>query len=1223
MPITLNPAVPALGIFAPVLGPWFSVNAVQIPALAAGSRLEVPINAAGADWYAPAAGVFSLLVVQNNVIPPMLDTLQDSNGDFPFAQNRLIGYFRLLPEVEARIDELMGMLPPPTAAAATAQQVLPTPPTRPRVRSFAMEIPFAQPLTLAQVMGYFAPGEVQGNTPVERMNFLGLAPDAQGNPTNATLPMTSLRRPGGALVDRDRLLRNLPAQVNLWAFDRRGRAIDPGAVACWWSWLLNTGVGDDPATGAVDFQLLAPNIAANAYPQSPTNQPLVCQVAPQLTTHLVDPHEGLLGAPFIGGRLQDNANPVAANLITGNGNGPVLTFTAAPPAPPPPAAPNVLSLDNPPVDTAPRPRMALLPAGTYGNALTLWPGGALNGVPRDFARVAVVDEEAHLTGLSRRDSHTAPANPADRRNSAQNRPSTRILVARTANANGVLLANAQATADALLALPAQGATRWVLGVTDTAWGGTPAAIAAPVAGGTLPVALANAGNAPLGPSQYKVQALQGGGASSDDFQTVLVEFNFSANGLPPAPPLTNTWVRAWPTGFDANEGEHLRLTGGAARIDANGLAWLVMVLPKSWVAPQGLLGMDVQVTQIDAAGNVILRRRYQDLRFTRPGGIGGAAALAVAGNWVICETGVSGNGAALPAGSVPPGGHVVLLTGTPTLVDRTVLQAADWDANTLRNRIGAGADIVCLTEPAFEATPNRADITGRPMSRMPTANGDLTGGLGALLGGRLYQQPRASFTDMFNGLGAIATEGAEVLAASAPFSLLDRHEVAAYALPGGGASAVIGSAPPVPWALSPALQFHQTFPGVTAGLETHGTGVTLTGLPAVAVAEYVRERTAGMGFGQVQGLNPTEKLFVVQSELAVVAEASTALPAPAEGAAAGPVVAVLRTAARGLDGWTGVSPQLANTPSLYPFSQGELRLETWLNTQLPWGGGAGNLLRANAAGPIDSMTRALDRRVYTSAYGAREALYALQAAINRAQDFIYLETPGVDNLQIAADGENINLWQELITQMMARVGLRVLLCVPARLPYGTPRKFRDVRDHGLHDALQQVVNNGLASRFASFSPGVGADRALRIASTTVIVDEAFCLTGTTHLTRRGLSWDSSLAAAVFDERLTDGRPTDIVQLRNQLLADRLGMPLANVPADPTDLVRAVTRLTANGASPKLASTPIVRPKQTPTAEAINIWNPDGSVDGLTLTGVATAFAQAVALTGVDQMVVDG
>src|SRR5215472_5795306 len=578
MAITLSPTIADLGIMAPVVGPWFS-QAITLDALDPSKKLGLTVNfAAATDWYAPAAGTLGLYVTDGANPPAALDALQDSDGAWPFPNGHLLAFFRLLPEVEFRLHQLMGLVPDATSNPVGAPTTTIGQPTRPQVRSFAMLLPASVALTPVGVFPLFGgAGALPGSNDAENATALGLSLSGSQLVTGA-VPMTRLRRPGGVVADRDKLLQGLTGAVDLWAFDRRGRAIDPGAVAAWWSWLLNTGVGRPGA----DFQMLAPSIAAGDYLQS-NSLPVVAQVTYQRNLHLVDAHEGRLGAPFIGDRLQNSGTAVAANLIQLTGtNGATLAFSAlTPPASTPP-------VDNPQVDNAPRARVAVLPAGTYGTTASVWPGGAVHaGLARDFVRVGVVEEEAHLSGVVRRDSRQAVSTPSDRRQSAQNRPSTRINVNRTASATGVLLANGQLGADALLAVPnATTPSRLVLGLADKAWGGTPAA-AIPVAGAPgLPSTLADsgAGGAPA-QGQYRVRALTGGGAVAGAVQVVLVEVNLGAANA-------GAWVRVWPQGFDLASGLHFRLTGGAGRADGSGVAQLVMALAPGKVDPAGLMGMD-------------------------------------------------------------------------------------------------------------------------------------------------------------------------------------------------------------------------------------------------------------------------------------------------------------------------------------------------------------------------------------------------------------------------------------------------------------------------------------------------------------------------------------------------------------------------------------------------------------------------------------------------------
>src|SRR5205814_3372223 len=123
----------------------------------------------------------------------------------------------------------------------------------------------------------------------------------------------------------------------------------------------------------------------------------------------------------------------------------------------------------------------------------------------------------------------------------------------------------------------------------------------------------------------------------------------------------------------------------------------------------------------------------------------------------------------------------------------------------------------------------------------------------------------------------------------------------------------------------------------------------------------------------------------------------------------------------------------------------------------------------------------------------------------RAEDFIYIETPALDGLQAGmktGTDDPLDLWQTLIDRMQARQGLVVIICTPVRMLPGMPQKLAAVRDQAFLDAKNRLDQE----RVVVFSPSSGPGRSLRIASTTVIVDDAYVLTGTAHLWRRGLTF---------------------------------------------------------------------------------------------------------------------
>lgn len=253
MAITLNPAISDLGIMAPVLGPWFSDVSVNLPAIAPAQKLGLSVTLpAGTAWLPPATGLMSLYVSTPGNPPPALDALQDSDGQFPFPAGRIVAYFRLLPEVEARLHALIGLVPQASAAAITTLPTSIGTPSRPQIRSFALVLPAGTPLTPAGLYPFLGTlDSALGDTDEKKMAAFGLGLTG-GAISNGAVPMTWLRRPGGSGANQDKLLQGLSGAVDLWAFDRRGRAVDPGAVACWWSWLLNAAVGAGGSSDPLD-----------------------------------------------------------------------------------------------------------------------------------------------------------------------------------------------------------------------------------------------------------------------------------------------------------------------------------------------------------------------------------------------------------------------------------------------------------------------------------------------------------------------------------------------------------------------------------------------------------------------------------------------------------------------------------------------------------------------------------------------------------------------------------------------------------------------------------------------------------------------------------------------------------------------------------------------------------------------------------------------------------
>src|SRR5262249_840814 len=158
----------------------------------------------------------------------------------------------------------------------------------------------------------------------------------------------------------------------------------------------------------------------------------------------------------------------------------------------------------------------------------------------------------------------------------------------------------------------------------------------------------------------------------------------------------------------------------------------------------------------------------------------------------------------------------------------------------------------------------------------------------------------------------------------------------------------------------------------------------------------------------------------------------------------------------------------------------------------------------------------------------------------------YIETPAIDALTAASGG--IDLVNALTSRLSQRPGLAVILCLPEKFLPGQPKRLEAVRKAGVGAALKTLLAKAPGGAAPS-PPPAGSGRPLQLPSPTVIVAEAILVPGPAPLGRRGLTFDSSLAVALFDEATAAGRPAAVRTARRQLVGDRLAISPALVPDD--------------------------------------------------------------------------
>lgn len=829
-----------------------------------------------------------------------------------------------------------------------------------------------------------------------------------------------------------------------------------------------------------------------------------------------------------------------------------------------PAASEVFTVDAAPVtptfalstapspDDAPIPRLALLPFGSYGTiaapdnrgtgVLASWASTAAFALTRDFVRLAFVDVESHLVGLDRTDATQADANL---------RVTAQINTAATPFAS-----TTDAAAAALLNVLTSGTAGTLMSpVLDATWGATlPADLAEP----------ADPDDAPVGDLSPEVFGLAGEGRADGTEladQTIVVRFE---EQLPP-----DAWIRLWAHGFDTITGRRFRADGGGGRADGDGTANVVMRIADG--AEGRMLGFDaVVVTPTE-------RKFFGDERFVRPDLAAGSKAslppspdgITGATLW-ICEQGVELD---RTTGNLRSGDTLLAIpddpaTGTFALVDPTTFIAADFVDGTLLK--DADGDELIVTVPAFGGV----------------AAGDLTTAGTVLDDSTLSVKTRVALpTDL-----AQIDEFDDWVGMGNPIPSMERREAAA--VDDGADVAALGTTPG-------RARHHENPPagtghvGVVASNEIHGTGVSLGGPAAHPLVALLRERRAD-----------TLEDFVN--------DAVTLESVPVAPAAGGPSTwaVTLETLATGAAGDPAIRAFLSVLPGFLPGDTWE-DLRTAIEgavRNIP-GQGSFDLLSSLGASlstaQATQLARALDDVILKTRDGRRQTYVSMQAAIERAQDFVYIETPAIDEL--TAESGDIDIVGALARRLTANPALQVLVCVPHKFLEGQPTKLEELRRSGVGGAMHTLAGVD-DERVVFFTPVAGPDRPSFMSSTTVIVDDAILITGTTHLWRRGLTFDSSLAAALFDDTLTGGRPALVRAARRTLLSDRLGIDISLVSDDPVDLVHAARLLNARGGLGRVDTEAYAVAARVADAVDDPMWLPDG-------TDAADWFTVLAALLG--------
>jgi hypothetical protein len=201
------------------------------------------------------------------------------------------------------------------------------------------------------------------------------------------------------------------------------------------------------------------------------------------------------------------------------------------------------------------------------------------------------------------------------------------------------------------------------------------------------------------------------------------------------------------------------------------------------------------------------------------------------------------------------------------------------------------------------------------------------------------------------------------------------------------------------------------------------------------------------------------------------------------------------------------------------------------------------------------LHRQLVREVRTCKYGRRDTQWALRRALRHARDLVYIETPLFGATSHPTGGPTdplaaVDLITELANRLVAEPRLRVVILVPRNVPFVAGYEPWSAYFYGARAAAAQTLRTaggtvnsptGPRPRVVIAHPTGVPGRPLVIRTTTVIVDDVWCLTGTSTLSRRGLTFDGATDMVLADWTLDRGAGTAIRTHRRSLMAAHLGV----------------------------------------------------------------------------------
>jgi hypothetical protein len=240
-------------------------------------------------------------------------------------------------------------------------------------------------------------------------------------------------------------------------------------------------------------------------------------------------------------------------------------------------------------------------------------------------------------------------------------------------------------------------------------------------------------------------------------------------------------------------------------------------------------------------------------------------------------------------------------------------------------------------------------------------------------------------------------------------------------------------------------------------------------------------------------------------------------------------------------------PAFVETPELALIPDDDVpAVQNWIANTLP------NFLQMPN---LPEITRQLTREIRSSKHGRRDAQWALLRAIRHARELVYIETPLLGPTSHAAGGPSdpaaaVELFTELANRLDIEPRLRCVILTPRMPPFVEGYEPWSMFFYSARSMVAQTLQlaagdlpapGGTRPRVVVAHPMGMPGRPLVIRTTTVVVDDVWLITGSSSLSRRGLTFDGANDVVLADWSLDRGGGSSIRAHRKALMAAHLGV----------------------------------------------------------------------------------